>query len=341
MTMIKNIVAVFILLFFSAGSLSAFQTEMHLEKMYTIGHNSEEGPLLGQIHDAAFDGDTKLYLVDGGNKSIHQYDENGNYIKSFGRDGRGPGEFSEVTAMTYSEEEKKLCAIDYPGARIICFENNEEKTSTTINLQSTSAIRTNKLISFNSRLLLLGSHQAENAMIHEIGENGETLNSIGEFIDFEKFQHNPNGKMQLSQVHASRHDEMLLVSTAAPNRSKLYDHNLNLIREFENGLLPKPWETHMTMEANRYSSEFYSMSVANQILSEEIYLFFWSEVLDSKVPVIEFHLELRSLKNGEKIASKSMNGKYLLGMHRLSDSSALLLLRSETYDYEVYRVVLN
>lgn len=336
--MIKDIVALIGLLFFTAGNISAFQIQMHLEKVYTIGQNSEEGPLLGQIQDAVFDKDANLYLVDGGNKSIHQYDENGIYIKSFGREGRGPGEFIEITAVTYSNEENKLCGIDYPGARVVCFENDEERTSTTLNLQSTTAIRTNKIISHNSRLFLLGSHQAENAMIHEIGENGETLNSFGEFIDFDKFKHNPNGKMQLSQVHASRHNGMLLVTTAAPNRSKLYDENLNLIREFEDDLLPKPWETHMTMEANRYRSEFYSMSVANQIISEDTYLFFWSEVVDSSEPVIEFYLELRSLKNGEKITGKSMNGNFLLGMHRLSNSSALILLRSESYDYEVYKV---
>lgn len=338
--MIKNIVVLISLLFITAGNLSAFQLQMSLEKVYTIGQDSEDEPLLGQIEDAAFDEAANLYLVDSGNKSIHQYDENGTYIKSFGREGRGPGEFTNVTAMTYSQEENKLCAIDYPGARVVCFENDEEKASTSINLKSTTAIRTNKIISHKSRLLLLGSHKAENAMIHEIGEDGETLNSFGKFIDFEKFNHNPNGKMQLSQVHASRHDGMLLVSVAAPNRSKLFDEELNLIREFEDDLLPKPWETHMTMEANRYSSEFYSMSVANQILSKDTYLFFWGEVLDSKEPVVEFHLELRNLKNGEKITGRPMNGK-LLGMHRLSNTSALILLRSDSYDYEVYKVDLN
>lgn len=275
--MIKKILIITGLIFITAGSLYAFQTEIHMEKVYSIG---QDGPLLGQIEDAAFDEENNLYLVDSGNKSIHQYDENGNYITSYGREGRGPGEFTDVTAVTYSTDKNKLCAIDYPGARVVCFENNEEKTSSTLNLQSTTAIRTNKIISHNSRLFLLGSHQEENAMIHEVGENGETLNSFGKFINFEKFKHNPNGKMQLSQVHASRHDGMLLVSASAPNRSKLYDDKLNLIREFEDDLLPKPWETHMTMGVNRYKSEFYSMSVANQILSEDTYLFFWSEVID-------------------------------------------------------------
>lgn len=333
--MIKYIVVLIGLLLITEGNISAFQTEIHIEKAYSIG---QEAPLLGQIEDAAFDEENNLYLVDSGNKSIHQYDENGSYITSYGREGRGPGEFLAVTAMTYIQKDKKLCAIDYRGARIVCFSKGEDKVHSTVNLQSTTAIRTNKLISHNSRLMLLGSHQGEDEMIHVIGEDGETLNSFGKFIDFEKFQHNPNGKMQLSQVHASQHEEMLLVSAAAPNRSKLYDKNLNLVKEFEDDLLPKPWEEHMEMQPNRYRSEFYSMSGANQILSEDTYLFFWSEVIDSKQAIVEFHLELRSLESGEKIAGKLLNGNYLLGIHRLSNSSALILLRSESYDYEVHKI---
>jgi hypothetical protein len=318
------------------------QKEIEIELLYNINQDVESAPLLGQIVDAEFDSNENLYLLDGDRMKIHMYDSEGIFQNSFGREGRGPGEFTGLGGgLFFDENQNQICTIDYRGARIVCYSIEDKSQHYTINLQSTTTVRTNGLILFRSKKLLLGSHQNVNSFIHQISSDGITNYSFGDFINFESFIHNNSGKLQLSQVVASKYNGYLLVSSVAPNINKVFDDSLNLIYEHQDNLLPKPWETHMIMEPNRYRSSFYSMAVANQILSKEEYLYTWSEVVDEEIPEVIFHLELRKLENGEVISEKKIGKNYILGMQRLTDSSALLLLRNNKQNYEVHKVSIN
>jgi len=83
------------------------------------------------------------------------------------------------------------------------------------------------------------------------------------------------------------------------------------------------------------------MAIDNQILSEKEYLYSWSEVVNPDVPEVVFHLQLRDLDTGKVFAEKRLNKDYILGMKRISDSSALMLVRTEDYGYEVQKVTVN
>jgi hypothetical protein len=328
-----------LLFFFSPTNGSNIQTKL----LFTVNQGQNGAPLLGQIVDAEFDSNGNLYLSDQSKKQIHIYDLSGEYITSIGREGRGPGEFSAFSqdGLAYDKHEQKICAIDYRGARINCFSTTGHHLIETINLQSSSTIRTNGLISFNSDLFILGSHQSVNSFIHKIDSDGITINSIGDFIEFENFIHNHVAKMQLSQVVASSFNGLFLVSLSAPNITKVFDNDLVIVHQHEDDLLPTPWETHMEIAPNRYSSTFYSMAVDNQILSNKHYLYAWSEVIDPEIPEIEFHIQLRGLQSGEILAEKSMGKDFILGMKRTSDSSALMLVRTDENEYEVQKIVIH
>lgn len=338
--MANKIICILCLMFIWFSQAYADQKKIVIEFLYSIDQEGEGYPILGRIVDAEFDSDNNLFLLDDGQKKIHMYDSEANFIRSYGKEGRGPGEFTGLggSGLAFDEENNQICAIDYPGARIVCHSTSDNHLTTTINLQSTSTVRTNGLIIFKSKKILTGSHQDVNSFIHQINSDGKTIYSFGDFINFKKFIHNFGGKLQLSQVTASNFDDYLLVSSAAPNVVKVYDSNFNIIYEFEDDLLPRPWETHMVMQPDRYRSSFYSMAVSNQILSKDEYLFAWSEVIDPDIPEIQFHIEVRRLQTGERIAAKLMKKNYILGIQRLSDSSAILLIRTENFDYEVHRV---
>lgn len=313
--------------------------QFRFDKKFDI--ETDGSPLLGEISDVVFDNQGFFYLLDNGNKQIHKFGTDGEFVQSFGREGRGPGEFTRASnSIVYDEEKSNVYILDYPNARIVGY-NTVTAEHTTINLQSTSAIPINKLTFFNGDLMLLGSHQNENNMIHLLDAEGETTDSFGDFINFDNFMYNSNGKQQLSQVFASSHNEKLLVTLAAPNRVKIYDKNLKLVREFEDELLPIPWETHMTMEPGRYSSTFYSMSSNNQIMSDDLYLFQWTEIVDPEGPISINYLELRDLRNGDLIYQENMDDLFVIDLHRVSENRALIFTRDSQYKFSVYELTID
>lgn len=333
----------YLVFLFIISLFSLPQKTIQIEPVFNIEQGVEGAPILGSIIDAAFDQDANLYLSDVNQKKIHIYNSNGDFISSLGREGRGPGEFLGLSAkgLTINNENNQICALDFPGARIHCYSIHSHEFISTINLQSTTTVRNNGLISFESNIFLLGSHQNENSFIHLIDTDGNTTMSFGDFIDFENFIHNYSAKLQLSNVSGSTYNDLLLVSLAAPNITKLYNSDFELINTLQDNLLPTPWETHMEMDPNRYRSTFYSMTIDNQILSEKEYLYAWSEVVDPDIPEVVFHLQFRDLKNGKVLAEKRLNKDYILGMKRISDNSALLLVRTKDYEYEVQKVTVN
>lgn len=325
------------LVFFLRQYCIAQSPSLKLTEMHNL--NDNEGVVLGEIAAAVFGVDQSLYLLDNSQNSIHKFDNNGKYLFSFGREGRGPGEFLRASdTMALDIVNNQIYVLDYPNGRIVIYDGLTGEHENTIRLESTTAIPLNQLFVFNGRLLLLGSHLDEDLMVHEINQEGVTVQSLGEFINFNNFVHNNNGKMQLSQVHASSLGDTLMIGLAAPNRIKLFDSDLLLINEIENDDLPRPWESHMTMQPGRYRSTFYSASFGNQILSDEYYLYFRSEVLNPEGPEIVFHAELRNLTNASIVDQLDIGKNFILASHRLNQNKVLLLMRDEDYEFKIYTI---
>lgn len=301
--------------------------------------NRNDAPTIGHIIDAKFDGNNNLYLLDDSQQLVHIYNQDGEFKTSVGGKGRGPGEFLNASAgFTINDSQSRVHIIDYPNSRVVSLDIENYSDHKETPLQNSTAIPTNKLLYFNKSLLFLGSHQHNDKMIHRLTRDGTITDSFGGFIDFDSFLHNNMGKMQLSQVHASKLGNQFLVGLAAPNIFKLFDANYELIRSFKDDTLPKPWISHMTMEPTRYRSTFYSMAVGNQIMSESIFLFHWSNVLDSDGPVIEFQLDLRSMINGKVLHNENLKDLYIYDIHRISNNQALLFARDKDYNYSIYEL---
>lgn len=322
------------------NSVHAQDLNLSISTISELDESAEDVPLMGHLVSALFDEDKNLYLLDEGNKKVHVFNQNAEFLRSFGGEGRGPGEFLRpVSTLALDNSSNLIYVADYQNGRILGFNTQTGENEQTIILQSTSMIPVNKLIFFEGNLYLLGSHQRSNRMIHRIDiESGETVFSTGNFIDFDSFTYNSNGKMQLSIVHASSLGEDLMVGLAAPKRMKVFNRSMEKKRELEDSLLPTPWETHMVMRPDEYSSTFYSNSMSNQILSDDHYLYKWAEVLNPEGPEIVYHLDLRCMNTGEKLYRKSLDREFVVGMHRESDREAILFMRDDDYNYSIRKL---
>jgi len=276
------------------------------ELIRVINTESQENLLMGKVQKGIIDEQQRVFIIDNGNKQIHYFGSNGELKRSFGREGRGPGEFTEATGGTLSEDGNTFYVLDAPNSRVVSYDVQTGTHLETIVIKEAAPNFSNDIISFNDQIILLGNYHTKDEMLHVLNHQGEVASSFGEFIDFSNFVHNNNGKMQLSLVNASYYNGKLLVSLAAPKRVKLYDSNLNLTHEFEKELLPTPWETHMVMRPDKYDVTFYSMSLNSQIISDDLYLFQWLEVIDPVESITNMHLELRSLENGGLMGRRAL-----------------------------------
>ncbi len=318
-------------------------TSFHFEPLFNLSQNIENHKLLGRISAGAISQDMSYFIMDNGNKQIHQFDLHGEYLRSFGNEGRGPGEFLQVGSITLDNNQSTIYAFDYRNARIVGFDSKNGSYSHTINLLSVAGSPLQKIFAYQNNLMLLGNHRFDHdPMIHQIDlVTGSIEKSIGSFIDFSSFINSPVGKQQLSVVHASKLDNNILVGLAAPNRFKLFDSDWNLKHTFEDNLLPTPWETHMIMESGRYETTFYSMSLNNQLLNNETFLLHWQEVINPDGFITKTHLDLRNLNDGSIIYTETLDGLIILDYMRLSDQVIYLLTRNKSYEIEVYTLTIN
>lgn len=69
-----------------------------------------EWETFGRVRDVAFDGAGNLYVMDSQAKRVSVFDSDGNYLRHFGRDGSGPGEFQSPVAFTVLEDGTSVIA---------------------------------------------------------------------------------------------------------------------------------------------------------------------------------------------------------------------------------------
>ena len=71
-----------------------------VEDLYTVGAMAgEDWEMFGTIGSVAFDSRGQLHVLDGGAKRVVVVDGEGRLVRTVGKDGEGPGEFSSPTAL--------------------------------------------------------------------------------------------------------------------------------------------------------------------------------------------------------------------------------------------------
>lgn len=87
-----------------------------------IGSAEAEGPeLFGRVHDLARDELGRIYVADGQANEIRVFGPGGEFIRTLGREGAGPGEFAFIGGLDWGPE-GNLWVMDFRNARLSVYD---------------------------------------------------------------------------------------------------------------------------------------------------------------------------------------------------------------------------
>ena len=113
------------------------------ELLMTLGIKGEEGvtdETFGRPADIAFGPNDELYVADGyGNSRVVKYDAEGNFVKTWGTPGSGPGEFNLVHSVAV-DSQGRVYASDRENNRIQIFDSEGNLLNMWTNLGATQNI---------------------------------------------------------------------------------------------------------------------------------------------------------------------------------------------------------
>ena len=104
------------------------------EREVTFGENSSV--LFGAISKAVSDKAGRVYISDNQKKQIHIFEPDGNYLKSLGKEGRGPGEFMFLGEISIQSE--RLYVVDSMQFRVNIFSTTTLELIDIYNLHPTN-----------------------------------------------------------------------------------------------------------------------------------------------------------------------------------------------------------
>jgi len=97
------------------------EIKFELEEDLSIGNEDDENYLFYGIRDIQVDTDGNIYVLDSGNHRLQVFDKNGNYLRTIGKKGRGPGEFITPSRLQLDDETGNIFVTDR-SRTIIIFE---------------------------------------------------------------------------------------------------------------------------------------------------------------------------------------------------------------------------
>ncbi len=100
--------------------------EWALEEELRIGSATEEGPeLFGEVRDLAVDPLGRIYVLESQSNEIRVFDADGGHVRTFGREGQGPGELNGPSALDW-DGDGRLWVVDPRNARFSVFDTAGE-----------------------------------------------------------------------------------------------------------------------------------------------------------------------------------------------------------------------
>lgn len=166
--------------------IEANLVSLQLSEVLTIESNevnNSSAPILPFVANIAVNNDGHIFIYTGQDSKFHIYDQDGNWIKSFGNSGAGPGEFGQVSTI-YIDSRDKLIVADRGNARVSIFDNQGILIST----NSSDGINTIQSIREmpDGRYIVTG--QRDDYLVHIFDSEFNSIHSS--FITVEEFANN-------------------------------------------------------------------------------------------------------------------------------------------------------
>lgn len=98
------------------------EIQYQLQEDLSIGKETDDNYMFYRAVDIAVDQDESIYVLEYKNCRIQKFDKNGNYIRTIGRQGQGPGEFERPSVLFYDESTGNICVRD--SREIVIFDKN-------------------------------------------------------------------------------------------------------------------------------------------------------------------------------------------------------------------------
>jgi len=119
------------------------QPEMQIELAEERRFGSTDEVLVGSVGDFAVSDQSRVFIFDTGQHTIHVFDKDGTYMTNIGRNGTGPGEFGEIASL--SVKNGLLIAHDSMKFRINVFSLETFSLDHTLNLNQMNTTTSDSL----------------------------------------------------------------------------------------------------------------------------------------------------------------------------------------------------
>jgi len=136
--------------------------------------NESDNLVFYQLIDIATDSENNIYVLDRKEKRIYLFDEKGKFIKTMGRGGAGPGEFSGPKSI-YIDSKKLIYVLDSGNNRVEIFrpEGSFIKSIKIVNFPTGGSI--NIVVDKDRNLYISGFFRESNSIFAKFAPDGKLL----------------------------------------------------------------------------------------------------------------------------------------------------------------------
>lgn len=195
-----------------------------------------------------FDSKGNIFIADGGKPKIIKYDKNGNYVKTFLKQGKGPGEVSQIFSQCIKND--TIYVGNYENSSILLFNTDGEFLE---NIQPNGFFAQFKPVGKNKFICKTYRHRLVDdkyEMTHEIlllNNSFEPLKVLTQMVYFYGDKSLPD---TWTYITVSRDKIYVPVNDQNIYKINVYDHDGNLIEELYKNYISIPYSTeeHNKME---------------------------------------------------------------------------------------------
>jgi hypothetical protein len=308
--------------------------ELNIEYLFTLGENLEFGDpgfLVNPQKMSSYE-DGTFFIADHGTKSVNMYTEDGKFLNSFGRSGRGPGEVREISAISV-DENGNLLVLDRMSFKLARFnidgnsvEEHIFEDMNQINMMTVAALPNNHFagIYVESGIPESLNKDLEAIRVYEFG-NGETKST-----HFEIFKHQFDRNIPLEKrlgegigyKLTSLQNNVLVVGHRAYT-GKLFIVNIksNEVVEATNKTIKSPYYLMLDPDAFEIKSfddipEISGFTASSGSSGKFMYQVLYNSMMLKQSKNMIFHIFERNEKEGKTLSIEleiySEDGKLLL-----------------------------